>query len=90
MLEFLTDKISANYDMVIFDTPASLAMSDSVLISEYCKLRLVVGYFSKTSTKEIIALKKTYLKNDIDITGFIVNGIDEKSSVNCEFSHYKK
>jgi tyrosine-protein kinase Etk/Wzc len=70
-LESLTTKVSSDYDIVIIDTPASLAMSDSVLISEYCKLRLVVGYFSKTSTKEIMTLKKIFLKNDIDITGFI-------------------
>lgn len=89
-LESLTTKVSSDYDIVIIDTPASLAMSDSVLISEYCKLRLVVGYFSKTSTKEIMTLKKIFLKNDIDITGFIINGIDKKSSVNCEFSHYTK
>ncbi len=89
-LESLITKVSSDYDIVIIDTPASLAASDSVLISEYCKLRLVVGYFSKTSTKEIMTLKKIFLKNDIDITGFIINGIDEKSSVNCEFSHYTK
>ena len=89
-LESLMTKVSSDYDIVIVDTPASLAMSDSVLISEYCKLRLVVGYFSKTSQKEIMTLKKIFLKNDIDITGFIVNGIDQKSSINCEFSHYAK
>lgn len=89
-LESLIAKVSSDYDIVIIDTPASLAASDSVLISEYCKLRLVVGYFGKTSTKEIMTLKKIFLKNDIDITGFIINGIDEKSSVNCEFSHYTK
>ncbi|SKC32432.1 Putative tyrosine-protein kinase in cps region [Photobacterium piscicola] len=89
-LESLMTKVSSDYDIVIIDTPASLATSDSVLISEFCKLRLVVGYFSKTSQKEIMTLKKIFLKNDIDITGFIVNGIDQKSSINCEFSHYTK
>lgn len=88
--EELTAAVSSNYDLILIDTPATLVKSDSVLISEYCNLHLVVGYFSKTSIREIIALKNIFLKNDIDITGFIVNGINKKDSINCEFSHYTK
>ncbi|PST93547.1 tyrosine-protein kinase [Photobacterium sp. NCIMB 13483] len=89
-LELLLKEVSVVYDTILIDTPASLAVSDSLIIGSYSPLRLLIGYFSKTSEKEIMTVKNSFSKNNMEMAGFVMNGIDEKASAKCDYSHYIK
>ena len=89
-LELLLKEVSVVYDTILIDTPASLAVSDSLIIGSYSPLRLLIGYFSKTSEKEIMTVKNSFSKNNMEMAGFVMNGIDKKASAKCDYSHYIK
>jgi tyrosine-protein kinase Etk/Wzc len=78
--EMLTKNLSDTYDLVIFDTPPILAVTDASIIGSYCSQNMMVSRFGLSSSKEVLAAKNRFNLNGIDISGVIFNAIQKKAS----------
>jgi len=78
--EILTKNLSNTFDLVIFDTPPILAVTDASIIGSYCNLNMMVSRFGLSSSKEVLAAKNRFNLNGIDISGVIFNAIQKKAS----------
>ena len=75
----LLDSVKHQYDMVLLDTAPIFAITDSAIIGKYAGTSLLVAYYGVNTVKEIERALKHFKQNNIEITGAILNGIDEKS-----------
>jgi polysaccharide biosynthesis transport protein len=76
----LLDKLEQQFDRIIIDTPPSLPVSDSLIISQLTKSALVVVKANETK-QEVV--KKTFaklLQHNINIDGVVINRISQKSA----------
>ncbi|MGF1740548.1 polysaccharide biosynthesis tyrosine autokinase [Vibrio profundum] len=87
-LKELLDWASENYDIVIIDTPPILAVTDPAIIGANVGTTLLVGYFGKTSVKEIEVTKKRFEQNGIEVKGFIFNAVVPKASSAYGYYNY--
>ena len=78
--EKLAKSLSNTFDLVIFDTPPILAVTDASIIGSYCNLNMMVSRFDLSSTKEVSAAKNRFNLNGIDISGVIFNAIEKKAN----------
>ena len=76
--EMLTKNLRDTFDLVIFDTPPILAVTDASIIGSYCSLNMMVSRFGVSSSKEVLAAKNRFNLNGIDISGVIFNAIQNK------------
>lgn len=75
----LLDSVKHQYDMVLLDTAPIFAITDSAIIGKYAGTSLLVAYYGVNTVKEIERALKHFKQNNIEITGAILNGIDEKA-----------
>lgn len=75
----LLDSVKHQYDMVLLDTAPIFAITDPAIIGKYTGTSLLVAYYGVNTVKEIERALKHFKQNNIEITGAILNGIDEKS-----------
>lgn len=75
----LLDSVKHQYDMVLLDTAPIFAITDPAIIGKYAGTSLLVAYYGVNTMKEIERALKHFKQNNIEITGAILNGIDEKS-----------
>ncbi|MTC70986.1 polysaccharide biosynthesis tyrosine autokinase [Providencia sp. wls1914] len=75
----LLDSVKHQYDMVLLDTAPIFAVTDPAIIGKYAGTSLLVAYYGVNTVKEIERALKHFKQNNIEITGAILNGIDEKS-----------
>jgi tyrosine-protein kinase Etk/Wzc len=71
---------SANYDIVIIDTPPILAVTDAAIVGAHAGTTLMVGRFAQNAVKEIDIAKQRFEKNGIEVKGFILNAVVRKAS----------
>jgi len=76
--EFL-EQVKDSYDLVIVDTPPVLAATDPMIIGRYAKTNLMVVRHSATSLHEIKEVKRLFEINNLDISGVVLNGYDQKN-----------
>ncbi|UXI00530.1 polysaccharide biosynthesis tyrosine autokinase [Photobacterium sp. TY1-4] len=76
----LMDWASANYDLVIVDTPPILAVTDAAIVGSHAGTSLLVGRFGQNTVKEVEVTKQRFEQNGIEIKGFILNAVVRKSS----------
>ena len=78
--EKLAKSLSNTFDLVIFDTPPILAVTDASIIGSYCNLNMMVSRFDLSSTREVSVAKNRFNLNGIDISGVIFNAIEKKAN----------
>ncbi|MCD9497740.1 polysaccharide biosynthesis tyrosine autokinase [Photobacterium carnosum] len=71
---------SANYDMVVIDTPPILAVTDAAIVGAHVGTTLMVGRFEKSVVKEVEISKQRFEQNGIEVKGFILNAVVRKAS----------
>ncbi|PSV57076.1 tyrosine-protein kinase [Photobacterium profundum] len=71
---------SANYDIVIIDTPPILAVTDAAIVGVHAGTTFMVGRFGQNAVKEIDVAKQRFEKNGIEVKGFILNAVVRKAS----------
>lgn len=76
----LMEWTSANYDMVIIDTPPILAVTDAAIVGAHAGATFMVGRFGQNAVKEIEVAKQRFEKNGIEVKGFILNAVVRKAS----------
>ncbi|PSV46795.1 polysaccharide biosynthesis tyrosine autokinase [Photobacterium indicum] len=76
----LMEWASANYDMVIIDTPPILAVTDAAIVAAHAGTTFMVGRFGQNAVKEIDVAKQRFEKNGVEVKGFILNAVVRKAS----------
>ena len=76
----LVEEVSAEYDLVIIDTPPILAVTDPAIVSAHTGTTLLVTRFGQTHIKEIELTRNRFEQNGIDVKGVVFNGVVKKAS----------
>lgn len=82
---------SAQYDMVLLDSPPILAVADAAIIGKHAGCSLLVARFENNSLKEVDASIRRFMNNGVTINGAILNGTVERYSNFYEYGlhhHY--
>nr|WP_150306264.1 polysaccharide biosynthesis tyrosine autokinase [Pseudomonas saliphila] len=87
--EALVKQLSAQYDMVIIDTPPILAVTDAALVGRFCGTSLIVTRFGVSPAKEIQLTLQRFRNNGIEIKGAIFNAIEKKASAYGNYGYYQ-
>jgi tyrosine-protein kinase Etk/Wzc len=76
----LIEKIDAEYDLVIIDTPPILAVTDPAIVSAHAGSTLLVTRFGQNHVKELELTRNRFEQNGIDVKGVVFNGVLKKAS----------
>ncbi len=76
----LLQQASAQYDIVIVDSPPVLAVTDASIIGQLAGTTLMVTRFEQTTVKDIEASLDRLRNNQITVSGAVLNGIERSAS----------
>ena len=82
-------EISGMYDMVIFDTPPILAVTDAALVGSQAGTTLMVTRYGLNGVKEIEFAKRRLEQNGLLVKGVIFNAVVRKASTYSEYGYYQ-
>jgi len=82
-------EISHMYDLVIFDTPPILAVTDAALVGSQAGTTLMVTRYGLNGLKEIEAAKRRLEQNGLLVKGVIFNAVVRKASTYGEYGYYQ-
>lgn len=74
------EEISAEYDLIIIDTPPILAVTDPAIVSAHSGTTLLVTRFGQNHVREIELTRNRFEQNGIDVKGVVFNGVVKKAS----------
>jgi capsular exopolysaccharide synthesis family protein len=72
-MEQLMNEVKGDFDIVIFDTPPTLAVADSQILANLCDGILLVLFSGKTGTEESVKAKELLLTAKGKILGAVLN-----------------
>lgn len=85
----LVESLADTYDLVLFDTPPILAVTDASIIGAYCGSSIMVARFESCTAKEIAAANSRFELNGIDIKGIVFNAVQKKAgSYYYDYGYY--
>ena len=79
-LEELITVSGENYDLILFDTPPVLAVTDAKIVGRISGNTLLVCRFDKTSQREILHAQSQLLRDGAKVTGAVLNGVEKRLS----------
>ncbi len=82
-------EISGMYDLVIFDTPPILAVTDAALVGGLAGTTLMVTRYGINGVKEIEFAKRRLEQNGLLVKGVIFNAVERKASTYSEYGYYQ-
>jgi tyrosine-protein kinase Etk/Wzc len=88
LFEKLLQHASANYDIVIIDTPPILAVADALIVSKLAGSSFIVARFSKNPLGEIQATIKRFANNGVKLSGAILNATQKRSLAYYGYQKY--
>ncbi|MBT0084221.1 polysaccharide biosynthesis tyrosine autokinase [Vibrio alginolyticus] len=74
------DEMSAQYDLVIIDTPTVLAVTDPSIVGALAGTTLMVARFDQTTLKEIEVAQGRFEQSGVEVKGVILNAVEKKAS----------
>ncbi|EPN4954443.1 polysaccharide biosynthesis tyrosine autokinase [Vibrio diabolicus] len=74
------DEMSAQYDLVIIDTPPVLAVTDPSIVGAIAGTTLMVARFDQTTLKEIEVAQGRFEQSGVEVKGVILNAVEKKAS----------
>ncbi|EGR0197799.1 polysaccharide biosynthesis tyrosine autokinase [Vibrio alginolyticus] len=74
------DEMSAQYDLVIIDTPPVLAVTDPSIVGALAGTTLMVARFDQTTLKEIEVAQGRFDQSGVEVKGVILNAVEKKAS----------
>ncbi|WP_303905140.1 polysaccharide biosynthesis tyrosine autokinase [Thiohalomonas denitrificans] len=83
----LLERLRQHYDMIIIDSPPTLAVTDAVVIARRSDLNLMVLRSGQHPMGEIRAAMRGFQQSDLNIDGFIVNDVSTKNSYYVRYYH---
>jgi len=82
-------EISSMYDLVIFDTPPILAVTDAALVGSQAGTTLMVTRYGLNGIKEIEHAKRRLEQNGLLVKGVIFNAVLRKASNYSDYGYYQ-
>ena len=82
------EQISAQYDMVILDTPPFLAVTDAAIVGRQSGTNLIVTRFELNPAREVELTMRRFAQNGIDLKGAIFNGVEKRASAKYGYGAY--
>lgn len=79
---------SAQYDLVIVDTPPVLAVTDAVIVGQRAGTSLVVARAEVNSVKEVGVCVRRLEQGGVNIRGAVLNGVIKRSGAGSGYYHY--
>ena len=76
----LIETCDEKFDLIIFDTPPMLAVTDASVVAQRVGNTLLVCRFDKTSKREIQHSVERLVRNGIKVTGAVLNGVEKRLS----------
>ncbi len=85
----LLDKVSAQYDVVIIDTPPVLAVTDAAIIGEQCGTTFMVVRAELNPAREIDYATKRLQQAGVNVRGAVLNGLVKTASRYGNYGYYQ-
>ena len=76
----LLDKLHGRYDLVIFDTPPILAVTDASIVGKYCGTTIMVSRFESCTLREVMAANQRFELAGVEVKGIVFNAVEKKAS----------
>lgn len=76
----LLDEVSGQFDLVIIDTPPTLAVADAAIVGKLCGTALMITRFRVSQTKEIERAIDQLDTAGVPIKGVVMNAIEKTAS----------
>ena len=73
MMKELMEELLEIYDMILFDTPPVLAVTDALVLSKFCDGMLLVLRSQQTEKKDLLKAKELLDRSNANIIGVIMN-----------------
>ena len=83
----LMEQLSSQYDHVIIDTPPVLAVTDSLIISQYTGVNLVVARYVKTQMKELELTVNRFEQMGVKVNGVILNDVQREVGASYGYNY---
>lgn len=84
----LINQVSGEYDLVVIDTPPTLAVTDAAVIGKQVGTSLMMARFQLNPPREIkIALRRLEVAG-VEVKGCILNAMERKAAVNYGYGYY--
>lgn len=84
----LIQTVSAEYDLVIIDTPPILAVTDAAIIGKQAGTSLMVARFELNPPREVrIALRRLQTAG-VEVKGCILNAMERKAATSYGYGYY--
>ncbi|RNF39507.1 CpsD/CapB family tyrosine-protein kinase [Planococcus salinus] len=85
-MDTLIEQMKKAYDIVIFDAPPMLAVTDAQLLANKCDGAILIVNSGKTDKKEVVKAKETIVKSNCRLIGAVLNNFT--LSKDSAYSHY--
>ncbi len=72
--------VSADYDLIIIDSPPVLAVTDAAIIGQYAGTNLLVARFAQNTTREVEMARQRFVQNGVIIKGAILNCMEKRAA----------
>lgn len=76
----MLERASAEFDLVILDTPPLLAVTDAAIVGRQAGTSLIVTRFGKNAAREIELTIRRFEQNGIELKGAIFNGVERRAA----------
>ena len=76
----LVATLDAEFDLIIFDTPPALAVTDPVIIGRATVTSILIARHDVTVPGEVEAVKKTFQSAGLQLAGAVLNGFDPRKA----------
>lgn len=77
--DFLTG-VGQRYDLVVIDTPPTLAVTDAVVIGQHAGVVLLVVHFAVNTLSQVDACLRRFAQNGVVIDGVTLNGVKKNTA----------
>ena len=78
----------SDYDLIIIDTPPVLAVTDASIVGRHTGNALIVARFEETGKRELEHSIDRLKRDDIHVTGAILNGVKKRLSNYYGYGYY--
>ncbi len=80
---------SANYDLVLIDTPPILAVTDAAIVGRHAGTTLMVTRYAVNTLKEVETSLSRFEQNGIVVKGVILNSIFRRATGYQDYGYYE-
>jgi tyrosine-protein kinase Etk/Wzc len=85
----LIGQLSAQYDLVVIDTPPVLAVTDAVVVGSHAATSLLVVRFGLNQAREVTLAQQRFEQNRVRLQGAIFNSVQRRATGYYSYGYYK-